>query len=349
MLALALNGPHLIALAAQTEPSELETRFRTEYPAANLRLREATVNVQCDAVVTTPDYTANVIFSTLSDKSQFIREYAPGKELTKDETAVALTFTPANYFSVGKSSQVSPYTVHGVKKGTSNNIGARGIQFLKITRIVGAAYYVEQRSVDDLLKSPDFRVKSISSSQNNSIEEVQIDFAINGWFDNPAVKHRPESAQMTLLPAMDWAVKDFQVMMTILNDDGSDAQSLKSIGQNSFRQHQPQGYYFPTETRHNQQHEDLQKPGKSSEQPEQVSITNVRWRIVTDAQFTPAHFGLPNAILNEPLSTPQSASNSQSPNQAPRASHRTLWILVANGIGLIILICVVMILKKKQS
>ena len=277
------------------EAEEILARVRRELPEAHRRLRERYTNVKVTGVYKKKAYTADFTYYVSGnsfqyelryDKKHRIPSYPDGHVYSvKDGSAFRL-----EYVSAGDQYLIATYgTEKKLVVQQSYNADAR------IKRFLFAPFQAEMLAPAEAVTKSSFVLKSAKTVMENGRETVEI---VATWKIDPDYWKgaRLESARMTFVPSLDWAMIKWHLIMQI-SADGKDQGTEERTATIQYTSAETNGSFYPREIQFRVKSQTPGKPDFVAQ--ESVKIESFEVGVVSEDQFSPAAYGLPDYLKSQ--------------------------------------------------
>ncbi len=296
-------------------PTELEARFRREYPAAAARWNalsdDVLVRGRTDLrFMHGTKHTTQALTVAASGSKRLVHRDRMIVELASEpghpyEAAEVFCETPAEMFRLTKSSRnrTLGYIIRYHGPFEDDPTSELMYHFQRFAQCATVYYGI---SLLDRVRDPSFVLKSIEAHQEAGRERVRINYSFES-------KNYDESGWVELEPDLDWAIRAVRVEHVFRDEKHSSAGLEVSVEYDTFGTTHP----WP---RHAEIHEPYLKSGVYEHMV--LDVDQVQFGNIPDSMFRLSAFGLPDVpVYAAPRQT------------AFRWSNPLLWISLAGVIG----------------
>lgn len=274
----------LVLLVAKTSRgADPERRFRDEYPAAAAKLRADVLNLVCKGSgqhgkkVT---FRAKCIF--LGQSAIAIFHYPEDLQANLGAGKVNC-WTPDLTFTLMQLLPDGPYAITSIANDPASLERAKLTIGLDAENFAFAAFQLYDTAVADLLADPGFVITRATELSEGGTDLVRIEFDLTqsrSWY---------QSGHMTLIPSLEWAVRDYELLYR--SDHGERATEAGVIHCKRW----PSGIVFPTTVSITSRTED--KGETTAGEPWEMRFDAVDLNTVTAEQFSLSAFNVPDVVL----------------------------------------------------
>jgi hypothetical protein len=304
-----------------TSGQDLESRFRTEYPAAADKLAAAASKVGCTGRITSKRHVYEDVFDVEfyvnADRmlGVFNYELVSNRPATRSDVRC---LTPDYFFQLTRPTPDKPFIVKDVVKGTNMPTGVELSMRYRLVQFVQAAFSITHVPVIDLIAHRSFRILAITESQLDAENGPRVDVR----FKCSDPTHWIGGGRMTFAPGMDWALESFEVQVVPGRPGiGVTQHGATLLGNVRCRSWAP-GFVFPEEGefRFNYPAND-----PKTTEIELFRFSHAKPSEVPESRFKLSAFGIPDTVL-EPA--------------ASDASSLSMWFLVLGILCLVLTVAI---------
>lgn len=273
------------------EKEEILARIKRELPEAHRRLRERFANVKVTGEYSKKVYTAGVTYYVKDDMLQC--------ELRYDKKHRIPSYPDGRVYSIHDGAAfrleyASPST-YVIEQYNTDKDWVQRVRFITnvvIERFLFAPFQMDSLRASDVVQAPSFKLISASKTQWKGREAIRVHAK---WKLPPQwERSQLESGNMTFVPSLDWAMTEWKLREKALYEG-------KPVGTEEFSAKLDYGplndgeAIYPRTVEYTVKSIALGKPNEYNER-ESLRIDSVEPGVVTDEQFSPAAYGLPDYL-----------------------------------------------------
>ncbi len=280
------------AAAADDEKARVLAQLRRELPDAHRRLRERFANVKVTGVYKKKAYTADATYYVMGDSIQFELRYDKKHRIPSYPDGHVYSLNDGSAFRLEYSSAVDQYLIDVY--GTDKNLVTQQSFYAdaRVKRFLSAPFQAEMLAPAEAVSNSSFVLKSAKTGKENGRETVEIDAT---WKLDPDYWKgaRLESARMTFVPSLDWAMIKWRVVMRTFAD-GKDQGTEEKMATIQYTTAETEGLFSPRKIHYSVRSETPGRPTFVA--TESLTVDTFEPGVVTDDQFSPAAYGLPDYL-----------------------------------------------------
>jgi hypothetical protein len=284
--------------AKETFGNDTAQQFKVEYAQAARRLRAPLENFEIFGHKKALDYDAEIRIKTLLAKAKYqvILSYSPTKRIATYPDTHVSTITPDWNFRLAKKNSGEQYLVEGISTGQANSdLGRKAFLWGHILRFVGATYSLEFRELSDVLSDPTCEILEVTTQPDGN---VKLRLQVGNWRENKNSRASVPEAVCTLVPKLDWALRDYEITFRSTSKLDGTVSVNKMVGQIA-AERSPSGAVLPKSVRSTGY--TVTDGGSLKKDSEfECVFDEVKLGAVKDKDFLLSAFGLSDSLVTPP-------------------------------------------------